>query len=171
MTANTSTSQLHGDSRASVAVVGAGPTGVMLAIELARRGVGVQMLERLSAPPTESRATGIHARTLEIFRQLGLVEEFLAAGHRLDGFALHTERRRAVRVRFDGLDTPYPFLLNLRQDVTQRILDRHLERLGVAVRSGVAVTDVRQDAEQVAWRGCASLMVLSPLLGLKSSDL
>ena len=116
-----------------MAVVGAGPTGVMLAIELARRGVNVKVFERLSEPPTESRATGIHARTLEIFRQLGLVEQFLAVGHRLDGFALHTQQRRPVRVRFDGLDTPYPFVLNLRQDVTQRILDRHLDRQGVTV--------------------------------------
>lgn len=49
----------------------------MLAIELARRGVNLTVLERLSEPPTESRATGIHARTLEIFRQLGLIEQFL----------------------------------------------------------------------------------------------
>jgi len=121
----------------------------MLAIELARRGVSVRVFDQLSAPPTESRATGIQARTLEIFRQLGLVEEFLAAGHRLDGFALHTARRRPVRVRFGDLDTPYPFLLNLRQDVTQRILDRHLERLGVTVQRGVQVTDLRHDDEHV----------------------
>lgn len=133
----------------SVAVVGAGPTGVMLAIELARRGVEVQVLDRLSAAPTESRATGIHARTLEIFRQLGIVEEFLSVGQRLDGFALHTRRPRPVRVRLAGLDTPYPFLLNLRQEVTQRILDRHLEGLGVTVQRGAEVVDLRQDAEQV----------------------
>ncbi|MBV9334472.1 MAG: FAD-dependent monooxygenase, partial [Solirubrobacterales bacterium] len=133
----------------SVAIVGAGPTGVMLAIELARRGVNVRVLDRLSSPPTESRATGIHARTLEIFRQLGLVEEFLAVGQRLDGFALHTQRRRPVRVRWADLDTPYPFLLNLPQALTQRILDRHLESLGISVERGAEVTDVRQDAEHV----------------------
>jgi 2-polyprenyl-6-methoxyphenol hydroxylase-like FAD-dependent oxidoreductase len=133
----------------SVAVVGAGPTGVMLAIELARRGVDVKVFERLSDPPTESRATGIHARTLEIFRQLGLVDQFLAVGHRLDGFALHTQRRRPVRVRFAGLDTPYPFMLNLRQDVTQRILDRHLDRQGVSIHRGAEVTDLREDDGQV----------------------
>ena len=148
MTTATSTNRFQEDPE-SVAVVGAGPTGVMLAIELARRGVNVKVFERLSEPPTESRATGIHARTLEIFRQLGLVEQFLAVGHRLDGFALHTQQRRPVRVRFDGLDTPYPFVLNLRQDVTQRILDRHLDREGVTVERGVEVTDLRQDDEQV----------------------
>ena len=148
MTTETTTNRRHRDPD-SVAVVGAGPTGVMLAIELARRGLGVTVLERLSEPPTESRATGIHARTLEIFRQLGLVEQFLAVGQRLDGFALHTRQRRPVRVRFDGLDTPYPFLLNLRQDVTQEILDRHLERQGVTIQRGVEVIDVRQDDEQV----------------------
>ena len=135
--------------RQSVAIVGAGPTGAMLAIELARRGVEVRVLDRLPLPPAESRATGIHARTLEIFRQLGLIEEFLALGHRLDGFALHTRRRQPVRVRFDGLDTPYPFLLNLRQETTQRILDRHLEGLGVRIERGAEVIDLRQDPERV----------------------
>ena len=148
MTTDTTTNRFQ-RAPESVAVVGAGPTGVMLAIELARRGVNVKVFERLSEPPTESRATGIHARTLEIFRQLGLVEQFLTVGHRLDGFALHTQQRRPVRVRFDGLDTPYPFVLNLRQDVTQRILDRHLERQGITVQRGIEVTDMRQDDERV----------------------
>jgi 2-polyprenyl-6-methoxyphenol hydroxylase-like FAD-dependent oxidoreductase len=148
MTTETTTSRFQRDPE-SVAVVGAGPTGVMLAIELARRAVNVKVFERLSEPPTDSRATGIHARTLELFRQLGLVEQFLAVGHRLDGFALHTQQRRPVRVRFDGLDTPYPFVLNLRQDVTQRILDRHLARQGVTVQRGVEVTDMRQGDDQV----------------------
>jgi 2-polyprenyl-6-methoxyphenol hydroxylase-like FAD-dependent oxidoreductase len=149
MSTETNATRFQQGDQESVAIVGAGPTGVLLAIELARRGVNVTVFERLSEPPTESRATGIHARTLEIFRQLGLIEQFLAVGHRLDGFALHTRQRRPVHVRFDGLDTPYPFVLNLRQDVTQKILDRHLERQGVTVQRGVEVTDLRQDNEQV----------------------
>jgi 2-polyprenyl-6-methoxyphenol hydroxylase-like FAD-dependent oxidoreductase len=140
----------HGRAqRQSVVIIGAGPAGVMLAIELARRGVSVRVLEREQLPHTETRATGIHARTLEIFHQLGLIDEVLELGHKLDGFALHTRRRRPVRVRYRDLDTPYAFMLNLSQAVTQRILDQHLERLGATIERGAAVTDLTQNREHV----------------------
>ena len=135
-----------------VVIVGAGPTGVLLAIELARRGVGVRVFDKLSSRPQESRAFGIQARTLEIFRQLGLVEEFLELGHRMDGVTVHTQRRKPVRMRFDGVDSPYPFILALRQDETQRILDEHLRRLGVTIERGVEVIDLAEDGDGVRLR-------------------
>ena len=116
-----------------VVVVGAGPTGVMLAIELARRGVEVRVLDKQASRPQETRAIGIHARTLEVFGQLGIVEEFLELGHRVDGATVHSRARRPAQVRFDGLDSPYPFLLTLGQDQTQRILDERLESLGLGL--------------------------------------
>jgi 2-polyprenyl-6-methoxyphenol hydroxylase-like FAD-dependent oxidoreductase len=129
-----------------VAVVGAGPTGVMLAIELARRGVEVRIFDKQAAPPRETRAIGIHARTLELFHQLGIVEEFLDRGHRVSGLEFHTRARRPVVARFDSIDSPYPFLLTISQQVTQGILDRHLEHLGVQVERGTSVLDLAQDA-------------------------
>lgn len=126
-----------------VAIVGAGPTGVMLAIELARRGVDVRVLDKQPSPPQETRAIGIHARTLEVFHQLGLIDEFLGSGHRLDGVVVHSKARRNTHVRFGGLDSPYPHMLTLSQEVTQRILDEHLEQLGVAIERGVEVSDLR----------------------------
>jgi 2-polyprenyl-6-methoxyphenol hydroxylase-like FAD-dependent oxidoreductase len=137
-------SWLGADGR-PVAIVGAGPTGVMLAIELARRGVGVRVLDKQLSRPTETRALGIHARTLEVMHQLGIVEEFLALGHRVDGVIFHLRGRRRAEVRFGGLDTPYPFLLTLSQEQTQRILDERLESLGVSVDRGVDVVDVRHE--------------------------
>ena len=133
-------------NKAPVVIVGAGPTGVMLAIELARRGVDVSVLDKQPSRPRESRAIGIHARTLEIFHQLGIVDEFLEVGHRVHGMAFHTTARRGLRVRFGGLDSPYPFLLTLSQEVTQRILDTQLERLGVSIERGVEVIDLEPDA-------------------------
>jgi 2-polyprenyl-6-methoxyphenol hydroxylase-like FAD-dependent oxidoreductase len=130
----------HND--AAVVIVGAGPTGVMLAIELARRGVEVSVLDKQPERPQESRAIGIHARTLEIFHQIGIVDEFLELGHRVHGMAFHTTVRRGLTVRFGGLDSPYPFLLTLSQEVTQRILDEQLERLGVAIERGAEVIDL-----------------------------
>jgi 2-polyprenyl-6-methoxyphenol hydroxylase-like FAD-dependent oxidoreductase len=133
-----------------VAIVGAGPTGVMLAIELARRGVGVRIFDKQPCRSEETRAIGIHARTLEVFHQLGIVEEFLELGHRVSGFEVHTPARRTTRVPFGGLDSPYPFVLMLGQDQTQRILDRRLEQLGISVEREVEVTELEQDATKVA---------------------
>ena len=130
-----------------VVVVGAGPTGVMLAIELARRGVEVRVLDKQASRPQETRAIGIHARTLEVFGQLGIVEEFLELGHRVDGATVHSRARRPTQVRFDGLDSPYPFLLTLGQDQTQRILDERLESLGVQIERNVTVLGLRQERD------------------------
>jgi 3-(3-hydroxy-phenyl)propionate hydroxylase len=132
-----------------VAIVGAGPTGVLLAIELARRGVGVRILDKGPSRSNESRAIGIHARTLELFHQLRIVEEFLELGHVVQGLTVHTRARRNTRVRFDRLDSPYRFLLTLGQDETQRILDEHLARLGVMIERGTEVVDLAQDRDAV----------------------
>ncbi len=132
-----------------VVIVGAGPTGVMLALELARRGVGVRILDKQPSAPQETRAIGIHARTLEVFHQLGIVEEFLELGQRVTGFSVHTRARRSMRVRFGGLDSPYPFVLMLGQDQTQRILDQRLKQLGISIERGVSVGDLHPHAEAV----------------------
>ncbi len=132
-----------------VVIVGAGPTGVMLAIELARRGVGVRILDKQPSRSEETRAIGIHARTLEVFHQLGIVEEFLECGHRVDGFAVHTPARRSTRVGLGGLDSPYPFVLMLGQNQTQRILDHRLEQLGIAIERGAEVVELHDDDDAV----------------------
>jgi NADPH-dependent dioxygenase len=95
--------------RTPVVIVGAGPTGVMLAIELARRGVEVRVLDKLPCRPQESRALAIHARTLEMFDQLGMIEEFLELGHRVDEVVFHTRARRETQARFAKLDSPTRF--------------------------------------------------------------
>lgn len=136
-------------SNVPVAIVGAGPTGVMLAIELARRGVGVRIFDKQPTPSQETRAIGIHARTLEVFHQLGIAEEFVELGHRVNGFEVHTPARHSTLVRFGGLDSPYPFVLMLGQDQTQRILDQRLAELGVAIERGVEVAALNHDAAAV----------------------
>jgi len=133
----------------SVVIVGAGPTGVLLAIELARRGVEVRVLDKQLARSPESRAIGIHARTLELFHQLGIVEEFLDLGHQVNGAMFHTHARHSTRVRFGRIDSPYPFMLTLSQAETQRILDEKLERLGVTIERGAEVAGIEGDATGV----------------------
>ncbi len=108
MTTDATTNHLLRDPE-SVAVVGAGPTGVILAIELARRGVNVKVFERLSEPPTESRATGIHARTLEPFRQLGLSMGWklaLVAQHRASPALLDSYQAERLPIAAGVLELP-----------------------------------------------------------------
>jgi len=129
-----------------VLIVGAGPTGVLLAIELARRGVEVRVLDKQPGRSPQSRAIGIHARTLEIFHQLGVVDEFLELGHRVDAVSFHTRTGRRVRARFGLADSPYPFLLTLSQAETQRILEHKLASLGVSIERSREVIAIEQDA-------------------------
>lgn len=133
-----------------VVIVGAGPTGVMLAIELARRGVEVRVLDRQPARPQQTRAIGIHARTLEVFHQLGMIEEFVELGHRVNGVMFHTRAGRNTRAPFGLIDSPYPFLLTLSQAETQRILDEKLESLGASIDRGVEVVGIGHDAAGTA---------------------
>jgi 2-polyprenyl-6-methoxyphenol hydroxylase-like FAD-dependent oxidoreductase len=121
----------------------------MLGIELARRGVEVSILDKQPARSPESRAIGIHARTLEVFDQLGIAEQFLELGHRLDGLEVHRRAGRSVRIHFSGIGSSYPMMLSLSQAVTQRILEERLGELGVGVQRGVRVLDLRQGEDGV----------------------
>jgi 2-polyprenyl-6-methoxyphenol hydroxylase-like FAD-dependent oxidoreductase len=133
-----------------VLVVGAGPTGLMLGGVLARLGVSVRLIERALAPHAHARATGIQPRTLEIFDRLGIIDGWLREGQVLRVFrSLSPEGRELRAERFDHLDTPYPFSLNIQQRITERLLTEHLERHGRRVERGVGLVALEQDAEAV----------------------
>jgi 2-polyprenyl-6-methoxyphenol hydroxylase-like FAD-dependent oxidoreductase len=81
-----------------VLVVGAGPTGLMLANQLARRGVRPLIIDRHAGPSVQTRALGVQARTLEIYSKLGIVEQALELGNRATGANLWAQGRRAARI-------------------------------------------------------------------------
>jgi 2-polyprenyl-6-methoxyphenol hydroxylase-like FAD-dependent oxidoreductase len=128
-----------------VVIVGAGPSGALLGIELARRGADVRIIEKAPAPSMESRAGGVQSRTLELFSRLGIVDELLSAGNRVRAFNYYSEFRRIMRLDFGHLDGPYPFMLQVPQYETQRVLDGCLERLGVPIERGVELVDLSDD--------------------------
>jgi 2-polyprenyl-6-methoxyphenol hydroxylase-like FAD-dependent oxidoreductase len=141
-----------------VLIVGAGPTGLTMATELARRGIAVRIIDAADAPSQRSKAMGVQARTLEVFEHLGVVGEALARGrpvHGVNVYAAPTGDKanepaaRVVHVGFDDLDTPYPFILSLPQSDTEEILIARCAELGVAVERAVRCTGLKQDADGV----------------------
>jgi len=120
-----------------VLVVGAGPTGLMLANQLSRRGVRAQIIDRHAGPSLQTRALGVQARTVEIYSQLGIVGQALELGKRATGANIWTQGRRAARVPLGDIGrelSPYPFLLILGQDDNERLLGEALSKRGTTIQ-------------------------------------
>jgi 2-polyprenyl-6-methoxyphenol hydroxylase-like FAD-dependent oxidoreductase len=135
-----------------VLIVGAGPTGLMLANQLARRGISVEIIDRHAGPAMQSRALGVQARTLEIYAQLGIVERALELGKRGNGATLWAQGRRTARVPIGdaGLEiTPYPFILVLGQDDNELIMGEKLDQFGVSVQWNTELVDFTQNADGI----------------------
>ena len=129
-----------------VTVVGAGPTGLMLAGELALAGIDVEVLERRSSTDlVGSRARGFHARTIELLDQRGIADRFLAAGQ-----AVQVLSFADTALPLDGLPSRHPYTLGIPQVQVERILLDWILELGVPVRRGVEVTGCDQDDTGVA---------------------
>jgi 2-polyprenyl-6-methoxyphenol hydroxylase-like FAD-dependent oxidoreductase len=122
--------------QSDVLVVGAGPTGLVLALWLTKLGVKVRIVDKTAGPGTTSRALAVQARTLELYRQLDLADAVLAAGHRIPAVNLWVRGEAAARLAFETIGsglTPYPFLKIFPQDQHERLLIERLTALGVAV--------------------------------------
>ncbi|MEP9375068.1 FAD-dependent monooxygenase [Aquabacter sp. CN5-332] len=128
------------DERA-VIISGGGPTGLMLAGELALAGVDVAIVERRhNQDLAGSRAGGLHARTLEVFDQRGIADRFLAEGQKVQviGFA-------GVQFDLSGFPTRHPYSLGLRQNHIERILAGWVDGLKVPIYRGIEVKGFAQD--------------------------
>ncbi|HEU5003268.1 MAG TPA: FAD-dependent oxidoreductase [Actinomycetota bacterium] len=152
-------------SREPVVVVGAGPTGLLLAAELARRGTQVRILERAGSPSQESRANGIHSRTLETLDRLGIARELVALGNPIAAFNIISGGRPILHVDFSRLDGPFPCALIVPQYQTQAVLERYLWSLGVGVERGVEVRRLRQGGDRVVLTTSAGDVEASHVVG------
>jgi 2-polyprenyl-6-methoxyphenol hydroxylase-like FAD-dependent oxidoreductase len=137
--------------RSDVLIVGAGPTGLVLALWLTRMGVAVRIIDKTEGPGTTSRALAVQARTLELYRQLDLTDELLQRGHKVPGINLWVRGERATRVPFDTIATgltPYgPFIFP--QDQHERLLIERLTAVGVSVERHTELVRYYEIADMV----------------------
>ena len=129
-----------------VTVVGGGPAGVMLAAELRIRGVRVLVLDKEPEPTKVVRGLGLHARSVELMDQRGLLERFLALGtqYPVGGFFAGITKPTP-----DGLDTTYPYVLGIPQTTTERLLTEHATNLGAEIRRSAELVGLSQDDDGV----------------------
>ena len=123
-------------TRCQVLIVGAGPSGLVLALWLAKFGVKVRIADKIDRPGTTSRALAVQARTLELYQQLDLADEVVARGHKVPAVNLWARGERAARIQFGVIGqgmTPYPFLNIFPQDQHEQLLIDRLATFGVAV--------------------------------------
>lgn len=116
-----------------ILVVGAGPTGLTMACELAQHGAPVRIVEKLPGIVPYTRATSIHSRTLEVFQDLGVVDQCLALGQPIRGINLYANGERFLHARYYEVDSPYALPIAIEQWHTEEILEGLLRRLGVQV--------------------------------------
>ena len=130
-----------------VIIAGGGPTGVMLAAELRLHGVHALVLEKEAEPTRIVRALGLHARSVEVMDQRGLLERFLALGQQYPlGGSFAGIRKPAP----DRLDTAHPYVLGIPQTTTERLLTEHAIEVGAEIRRGCELVGLSQDADGVS---------------------
>ncbi|WP_369147729.1 rifampin monooxygenase [Streptomyces sp. R44] len=129
-----------------VIVVGGGPTGLMLASELRLHDVRVVVLEKLAEPTKESRGQGLHARSVEMMDQRGLLERFRAVS---EPFSVGGLFGGVMKAWPEQLDTAHPYGLATPQPVTERLLNERALELGTEIRRGSEVVGIGQDEDGV----------------------
>lgn len=142
-------------ARAEVMIVGAGPSGLVLALWLARLGHRPRIIDRAAAPGTTSRALAVQARTLELYRQLDLADAVVERGHKVPAVNLWVRGQHAARVPFETVGanlTPYAFLEIFPQDQHERLLIERLGNFGVAVERNIELTGFTDMGDHVVAR-------------------
>ncbi len=138
---------MKNSSKPEVLIVGAGPTGMVTAIELRRRGIDCRIVERRSGHGITSRAITVHARTMEILDDMGLAPRFLQGGVLNEGYIFNfRDSDLKPRLDYTRLPTRYPFVCMFNQNETEKILRDHLElNLGLAIEWETELTDISED--------------------------
>jgi 2-polyprenyl-6-methoxyphenol hydroxylase-like FAD-dependent oxidoreductase len=136
----------------TVLIAGAGPTGLVMAHELARHGVQCRLIDKAADRRLTSRAIGVLPRTLEVFQLMGIAGEFLAEGNPIRGINAFNEGKRIARIALDRLESRYPFIVAIPQDQTERLLEQQLARHNVIVERDAEIVSLDQNPDDVTAR-------------------
>lgn len=130
-------------------IVGAGPTGLMMASECARYGMDCRIIDRASHPSDHSKALAIQPRSLEMLHFLGIDSPFLERGEKLHALSIHSQHRLVGHVEFQKLNSPFPYILSLPQSVTEELLNQHLIELGLKIERECELIGLEEQGEEV----------------------
>lgn len=133
-------------SSQSVLIVGAGPSGLILANELLRRGVGCRIIDRQTKPIESSRAFTIHSKTMEMLEHMGVAHRFLDYGIKSKGFTFTFKgETHRTELDFTKSQSRYPYITIFNQNETEKILREHLEaRYGLTVEYGTSLQSLEE---------------------------
>lgn len=142
-------------NRSDVLIIGAGPTGLVLALWLSKLGIRVRILDKTSAPGTTSRALAVQARTLELYRQLDLSEAVMQKGHRVAAANFWVKGEPVAHLPLsrvgEGL-TPYAFLEIFPQDEHELLLIERLETFGIRVERNTELESFEETGDGITAR-------------------
>jgi 2-polyprenyl-6-methoxyphenol hydroxylase-like FAD-dependent oxidoreductase len=139
-----------GETDLDVLIVGAGPVGLFLANECARRSLRWRIVEQRARQSEHSKALAVFPRSLEILDMAGLVGPFLEEANRVTSVSVFAHGQRLTTIPFSPVDSPYPFVAMVPQDVTERLLIRALQQRGGAVLYETTFVSAAQEESSVA---------------------
>jgi 2-polyprenyl-6-methoxyphenol hydroxylase-like FAD-dependent oxidoreductase len=134
---------------AQVLIAGAGPVGLSLAVDLARRGVAVRIVDTLAQPTAESRAIVVHSRTLDHFEALGVLDAVMERAIVSTGMEVHSGGRTIAAVGFDHIHAVHPYSVSLVQSETEAVLAARLAQLGVTVERSSTLTSYAASQDHI----------------------
>jgi 2-polyprenyl-6-methoxyphenol hydroxylase-like FAD-dependent oxidoreductase len=135
-----------------VLIVGAGPTGLVLALFLAKCGITPRLIEKNSGPGQQSRAIAIQARTLEFYRQLGFADEVVRRGIIMNTIHLREGDEEKATFHFDDFGegiSPYPFVLSYPQDDHERLLGEQIAAAGLTIEWNTELTHFTDEGDHL----------------------